>query len=113
MGDRQYNETVTFNPSININCYGDDKEFSLQFDFGLTCDFTFENRHIVWATNDSWERKIVEWVKFELDHSFFHTSIDPNYSTINYALFGCLCLNGRALTTTSLNSTPQVIKYIP
>jgi hypothetical protein len=44
----------------------------------------------------SWVKKAIASIRFDLNHAFFHTAVDPNYQPQHYALFGCLALNNRA-----------------
>ena len=102
-------ETIFFKPPIYVSLYKNEViqgksaeviiQYNSHFDFGLDVEFSGELPQTLRKESlgkDDWYQALINWLEFELDHSFFHTSYDPNYSTLNYALFGCLCLGGRA-----------------
>lgn len=87
--------SITFAPPLKIDAYlcKDDEGFSyvnVNFDFGLSYDFGLYPSFIKDLSLDDWIGRTKRIVEFELFHSFHHCSIDPNYSTLNWALFGNL-----------------------
>jgi hypothetical protein len=85
--------TITFSPPLKLDCYlvkdGDGDYVNVNFDFGISYDFGLNPFYL---RNEvlSWRERAERIVTFELFHSFFHPSIDPNFSTLNWALFGNL-----------------------
>lgn len=58
------------------------------FDFGLRTEIYYNN----WLTKniENIDDKIKKIIEFEIFHAFMHTIEDPNYSVLNWALFGNL-----------------------
>lgn len=86
---------ITFNKPLKIDAYlGEDeagfKYVDVNFDFGLSYEFGLYPFYIRDLPLDDWVERTKRIVEFELFHSFFHPSQDPNYSTLNWALFGNL-----------------------
>jgi len=68
---------------------GDGDYVNVNFDFGISYDFGL-NPFYLRDEVLSWQERAERIATFELFHSFFHPSIDPNFSTLNWALFGNL-----------------------
>jgi hypothetical protein len=85
-GDKE----IIFNPAlvIEVQLLSEDMA-NLKFDFGMTYEQFDFNHFITSMANDSKE-KIDRMIQFELFHTFHHTRQDPNYTLLNWALFGNL-----------------------
>jgi hypothetical protein len=85
--------SIIFDPPLKVDAYlikdDDGDKVNINFDFGLSHDFGLHPFYIQ-DKNLPWEKRVVKIVEFELFHSFFHPSVDPNYSILNWALFGNL-----------------------
>lgn len=107
-------DEVIFDPPLEISGYretGSD-EISYYYDFGLSDKFLM-SRPAFWDGPDmSWTERLKSLVRFDLEHAFFHVSMDPNYVADHYALLGCLCLRGR---TTYKRENGETVKmdWIP
>ena len=89
---------IIFDPPFKIVGFkNDDKdEYTVTFDFGMTLYYSsLDSAPYGTALSDPWHVKMINNVKFELYHSFFHTTMDPNYGPVNYAIWGCLNQDGR------------------
>ena len=87
--------SITFNPPLKLDiylCQGNDKfnYVNVNFDFGMSYDFGLHPFYIKDLPLDDWIGRTKRIIEFELFHSFFHYSGDPNYSTLNWALYGNL-----------------------
>ncbi len=115
-------ESVIFEPPLVIYLYFDLEENSVaaHFDFGMYMDLDVLPDHHLFPgygieKEDSWEQIAAKKIKFELDHSFFHTSCDSNYGVLNYALCGCLCLLKRVtyISSEENNGEAVVMDWLP
>jgi hypothetical protein len=87
--------TISFSPPLKLDCYltknekGDTVGGEINFDFGLSIESDLNPcylQNIVYPPRE----RIKAIITFEIFHSFFHPSTDPNFSTLNWALFGNL-----------------------
>jgi hypothetical protein len=85
--------TITFNPPLVVEIYQiekDGEEFArVEFDFGMVIDLNYLCG-MTFKTMGDWTVKTRLVIEFELFHSFHHLQEDPNYNTLNWALFGNL-----------------------
>jgi hypothetical protein len=87
--------TISFNPPLKLDCYlvkdgASDQYVNVNFDFGLSYDFGL-NPFYIRDEVLSWGERAERIVTFELFHSFVSGHFcDPNFSTLNWALFGNL-----------------------
>lgn len=109
------NEYIEFNPPLEVRGYIDNDEIlSFHYDFGMRDEINRKRMGVYGDNNPEtpWTEKIKNTVRFDLEHAFFHTSIDPNYVSIHYALFGCLCLRGRTKLFRT-GQEPIILQWIP
>jgi len=93
-------DTVEFKPPLVVTCFKDNKtksKFSISYDFGLNYILKDKDAGFLMPLTSNWKEKAKSHVIFHLEHAFFHTSMDPNYGTLHYALYGCLCMGNRAM----------------
>jgi len=107
-----FGDYVEFNPPLVINGYKYDDTVFFEYDFGMRNNIEAADRGPYFTASDPWTEKIKETVRFDLEHAFFHTSLDPNYTAIHYAILGCLCLRGRT-TLHREGDEPRVLDFIP
>ena len=86
--------SITFNPPLKIDAYlikdNDTEQVNVNFDFGLSYDFGLYPFYLTNYVGD-WMDRTKKIVEFELFHSFISgCNLDPNYSTLNWALYGNL-----------------------
>jgi len=68
----------------------------LDYDFGLTYEFRpYESIKKGWCYNNIHEQTpldeiVKSFIQYDLFHAFCHTSLDPNYSHLHWALYGNL-----------------------
>jgi hypothetical protein len=89
---------VEFSPPVKIIACQDierDGVISYHYDFGMNMELKMDELPFYIDKSASWKEAVKQSVQFDLEHTFFHPSIDPNYSPVHYALLGCLCLKGR------------------
>jgi hypothetical protein len=82
---------IFFNPPLEISYFYDpEKDYiaNIDFDFGLNVDIGYNS--FITDEYKTIEEKILKTIEFELFHAFMHYNGDPNYSTLNWALFGNL-----------------------
>lgn len=84
--------SILFDPPLKLDIYLVEvfKYVNVNFDFGLSRDFDLSPFYIKDSPPEDWVSRAKRIVEFELFHSFFHCPEDPNYSTLNWALFGNL-----------------------
>jgi hypothetical protein len=87
--------SITFDPPLKVNVaqrYTDENSLFLDFDFGLSMEISVGKWKLKGEPENDNERieRVRDLIEFELFHSFFHCNFDPNYSTLNWALFGNL-----------------------
>jgi hypothetical protein len=85
---------IKFDPPLKVEIYKVTKQLHKEyaeviFDFGLRVDIGYEN-WIASKVDGDWTDKTKKTIEFELFHSFYHFNQDPNYNTLNWALFGNL-----------------------
>lgn len=85
--DRNY-QTIEFNPPLEIDVYEAENGLQAELDFGLR--FYVGWRSPIVEGYATIEEKVQKIIEFELFHSFFHISEDPNYGVLNWALYGNL-----------------------
>lgn len=107
--DNQYVEKfLIFDPPLECDVWYNKsaKTLSYTFDFGMTIHKE-PNGFNEWfkMSDDETITKSKDWLLFHLEHAFFHTSMDPNYGPMHYALFGCLALDGRTKLNTIESGT--------
>lgn len=112
MDSHMFGDYVEFNPPLVIKGYKHDDTLFIDYDFGMRDTIEAAGRSAYFTENAPWTEKIKETVRFDLEHAFFHTSLDPNYTVIYYALLGCLCLRGRT-TLHREGDEPRVLDFIP
>ena len=84
----------------------DKKEISLYFNFeagDMNVHLPFKNGKIKRFYIGNWKEYkwnssdiiffISDYIKFEIYHSFLHTNLDPNYTCLNWAIYGNLINN--------------------
>jgi hypothetical protein len=107
-------DEVTFNPPLEVDGYREDgsDRVSYYYDFGMSEEFAMSKLAFWDKPNMTWTDRLKNLVNFDLEHAFFHTSMDPNYGPTHYALLGCLCLKGR--TTLSREGEAMVkMEWVP
>lgn len=88
----EHGRTIKFSPELKVEIWhgGDFKEncCEVYYDFGMRDQMNFDN----WLTRNLATplEKIRKCIEFELFHAFFHPSEDPNYTVLNWALYGNL-----------------------
>lgn len=88
--------SIVFDPPLVLDVYlyknekSENTLLNINFDFGLSHDFGLNPFYIKDIPLDDWTGRAKRIVEFELFHSFFHPSEDPNFSVLNWALFGNL-----------------------
>jgi hypothetical protein len=94
-------DTLMFNPPLKVkwSCWLNEhtgRHVYINYDFGLTDRFDpYKSIGSGWHYNeiqmDTPLPEIVKaFVQYDLFHAFCHTSCDPNYSHLHWALFGNL-----------------------
>lgn len=81
---------ITFNPPLNIDIYYGEESPGL-IEYNLDCGMTFKlNLNAPFIKSGVLDEVVTQRLAFELFHAFFHYTGDPNYTTLNWALFGML-----------------------
>lgn len=93
----KYNgEIITFLPGKHLKVsywkYPDDDVIAVEYDFGMLIEEdAIRKDGFLGLDEKSSIRDIVsKTVKFDLEHAFLHPQIDPNYTTLHWALYGWL-----------------------
>lgn len=83
-------QAIIFDPPLKIDVYWGEiiNECTYYLDFGMSFDYNFHRWFTKKYENDI--DKIIRILEFELFHTFFHPQEDPNYSVLNWALYGNL-----------------------
>jgi len=86
---------IKFDTPLKIEAYQSEKDenlFYVDFDFGLSIEMSVRNFRMKGLPNNDEERisRLKAYIEFEIIHSYFHINMDPNYSILNWALFGNL-----------------------
>lgn len=84
------NDRIEFYPPIKIDCHnnGSLNRCHVYFDFGLDTEIGISSFYL--NLQDSVEEKTRQTLEFEIIHAFFHPYEDPNYTLLNWALYGNL-----------------------
>jgi hypothetical protein len=80
---------IIFSPSLDVEYFQlEEFIYEVSFDFGMNFTFNVDSP----ITRDCIDPldKLRRIIEFELMHSFFHFKHDPNYSILNWALYGNL-----------------------
>lgn len=82
-------EKLIFTPPVKIDCWlvNNNRAF-IVFDFGLETEIRISSFYL--DLHDPAEKRTKNTIEFELIHSFCHPPEDPNYSLLNWALYGNL-----------------------
>jgi hypothetical protein len=102
---------ISFNPPLRVEYFVDDnKDVLVVYDFGMTDTFSIKpdkNIHIGKTTDPAFG--IEKTVEFDLFHAFMHTSDDPNYTHLHWALFAFL----KDRVTCCDHEEPYKPRYVP
>ncbi len=84
------NQVLIFLPMLEVEVYFDlmEPKALCCFDFGMEVDISLMS--MIVRNVEGNENKIRKLIEFELFHSFFHPCEDPNYTVLNWALYGNL-----------------------
>lgn len=87
-------DKIVFNPPVQIEVskFVGENYFTIFWDFGMSWKCSQEEWGRVDLNDYKFKESIMNGVLFDLEHAFFHTSHDPNYTHRHYALIGCLGL---------------------
>jgi len=93
-------EQVSFDPPLHIEATLKGDLIHVYYDFGLSFDLPTDFESYGTRPETPWTERLKRLIEYDLDHTFFHSHVDPNYYVMrHYALLGCLCLRQRAKLT--------------
>jgi hypothetical protein len=87
-----------FKEPLKVDVYlGDNPKENVlaEFDFGMDMEISTKDEYNLYLNaypndEEGVMKRVIATLKYELMHSFFHFSGDPNYGHLNWALYGNL-----------------------